>query len=266
MRLRLLIRIILGLCLVAALGQASYRQGDQGQQVLVLQENLARLGYFTASPTGFYGPMTFAAVRDFQRACGLDPDGVAGEQTLAAIQRILALRLEQTASRGSSRSVAMLPWDLVNQLWRNGTTARVYDVGTGAVFSAWRLGGSLHADVEPLTKTDTYLLKKVYGGQWSWARRAVIVELNGRFVAGSMNGMPHGQQGIYDNDFPGQFCIHFLGSRLHKNHQIDAAHQAMILKAAQSGLPGVVRPAEQDTPDEPPDIRTGATDNPPDVE
>ncbi|MGE5549792.1 MAG: peptidoglycan-binding domain-containing protein [Bacteroidota bacterium] len=269
MRPRVLVLVVLGLCLAAALGRASYRLGDRGPEILALQEGLARLGYFSASPTGYYGQLTCAAVKSFQRALGLAPDGIAGAQTLAALDRVLALRADQVASRGGSRAVALLPWDMVDQLWRKGTTARVYDVESGVAFVAWRLYGSLHADVEPLTKADTALLKQIYGGRWSWARRAVIVELNGRFVAGSMNGMPHGQQGIYDNDFPGQFCIHFLGSRLHKNRHIDADHQAMVLKAAQSGLPGMVRPAEQDAFDESPDalqVRAEATFNPPGVE
>ena len=237
---------------------AVLRPGQQSQAVFVLQENLARLGFFRGSPTGYYGQQTTTAVKDFQRQSGLAPDGVAGERTLAAIQRALSLRSDQVASRAGSGTVAMLSWETVNQLWRKGTTARVYDVDTGTAFVAWRLYGTLHADVEPLTKYDTYLLKRIYGGHWSWARRAVIVELNGRYIAGSMNGMPHGHQGIYDNDFNGQFCIHFLGSRLHKNRQIDADHQAMVLKAARTGLGDQIRPALEDPlgeQQEPPELR-----------
>ncbi len=243
---------VLGLCLLAVTGlAATLRPGDRGQDVLALQDGLARLGYFQASPTGYYGQLTTAAVRGFQSAIGLTTDGVAGERTLAAIQR--ALQSKQLASRGGGGSVALLPWDTVNQLWGRGTTVRVYDVDTGIGFLARRLYGSLHADVEPLTKHDTYLLSRIYGGRWSWARRAVVVELNGRYVAGSMNGMPHGAQAIYDNNFPGQFCIHFLGSRLHKNRQIDAEHQAMVLKAARVGLLGLVRPAVETTIEETPE-------------
>jgi hypothetical protein len=261
---RLSLLIPLGLCLAAFLGMAaSLRYGAKGDDVLVLQENLSRLGYFHAAPTGYYGGLTALAVKQFQADCGLNPDGVAGETTLAAIHRALTHATGQVSSRGRSDAVAMLPWELVNQLWPNGTTARVYDLDSGLCLIAWRLYGSLHADVEPLTKYDTYQLKRIYGGTWSWARRAVIVELNGRYIAASMNGMPHGHYEILDNDFPGQFCIHFLGSALHKNHHVDAQHQAMVMKAARAGLPGLVRPADENAVDAPPEELSGMTVQPP---
>jgi len=260
----------LGFCLVATLAQAAtFRLGDKSHEVLVLQENLARLGYFHASPTGYYGQLTYAAVIEFQQAAGLKPDGLAGAQTLAAIQRALAGQTDRVTSRDGGGTVTLLPWEMVNQIWQRGTTARVHDVETGISFVAWRLYGSLHADVEPLTKRDTRLLLQMYSGRWSWSRRAVIVELGGRYIAGSMNGVPHGQQGIYDNDFPGQFCIHFLGSRLHKNHSLDYDHQAMVLKAARIGIQGFLRPAEEGAVEEPPaaqEERAQAPANPPGVE
>lgn len=46
-----------------------------------------------------------------------------------------------------------------------------------------------------------------------------------------MNGMPHGGDGIPDNDFSGHFCLHFLGSTTHKSETPDLAHQLMVHKA-----------------------------------
>lgn len=251
--MRLPILVVVGLCVTVAFGQAAaLRLGDTGQQVLMLQENLARLGFFQVSPTGYYGRLTYQAVKGFQISAGLSPDGVAGEKTLAAIELALARLGDRVSSRDGDGTVAMLAWNLVNQIWPRGTTARVYDIDSGRSFVAWRLYGSLHADVEPLTKHDTSMLKQIYGGRWSWDRHAVIVELGGRYIAASMNGMPHGHQAIYDNDFPGQFCLHFLGSRLHKNRRVDAVHQAMVLKAAKFGLNGLVRPAVTEASDAPP--------------
>lgn len=245
--------IVLCLLFAAAVGQAAVlRLGSKGHAVLTLQENLLRLGFFRAAPTGYFGRVTLASVKEFQRSASLKPDGVVGSKTQAAIARALTRLTTQAASRDGN-TIALLSWDLVNQIWLPGTTARVYDIDTGITFVAWRLYGSQHADVEPLTKSDTYLMKTIYGGKWSWARRAVIVELNGRYIAGSMNGMPHGQQKIYGNDFDGQFCIHFLGSRLHKNRHLDAEHQAMVLKAARVGLANTIRPAEDAVVEEPPE-------------
>ena len=243
--------LTVGLLVVALFVEAAVLgPGDKGREVLILQEKLARLGFFRAAPTGYFGRLTETAVKDFQRAYGLKVDGLAGPATMAAIEAVLARQNADLASRGG-RTVLLLSWEIVDKMWPRGVTARIYDIETGLSLVVRRLYGTEHADVEPLTKQDTYILKQIYGGRWSWDRRAIIVELDGRYIAASMNGMPHGGEAIYDNDFPGQFCIHFLGSRLHKNRKVDAAHQAMVLRAARTGLRGVVLPAPEEEETQP---------------
>ncbi|NLW47601.1 MAG: LysM peptidoglycan-binding domain-containing protein [Firmicutes bacterium] len=136
-----------------------------------------------------------------------------------------------TNSRSSPGGIQAISWAIVNQLWRNGEIARIIDVETGKSFQAKRLYGYYHADIEPLTKEDTRIMKEIYGGKWSWERRAVVVQVRKLFIAASINGMPHGGQSITDNDFNGQFCAHFLGSRVHQTGRIDLDHQAMIKHA-----------------------------------
>lgn len=63
--------------------------GARSSEVLRLQSALARLGY-TQHVTGYFGPITDAAVRRFQREHGVDPIGVYGPRTRAAL--ITALR------------------------------------------------------------------------------------------------------------------------------------------------------------------------------
>jgi hypothetical protein len=140
--------------------------------------------------------------------------------------------LSQIASRGRSGGIKILPWSTVNQLWNIGETATVIDVETGKTFQAKRLYGYYHADVEPLTWRDTETLLSIYGGHWSWSRRAVVIYLRNLFIAASTNGMPHGGKSIVGNGFPGQFCIHFLGSRVHQSGMVDSEHLAMIVRAA----------------------------------
>jgi LysM repeat protein len=141
---------------------------------------------------------------------------------------------------GSSRSrmglIQEVPWSIVDQLWKKGEKARIIDVNTGKSFQIKRLYGYYHADVEPLTKYDTQIFKEIYGGSWSWSRRAVIIQVHNLYLAASINGMPHGGRSIYNNNFPGQFCAHFLGSRVHNNSRVDPEHQAMIDKAANATL------------------------------
>ncbi len=64
--------------------EASYRtlrKGDQGVEVVMLQEALSSLGYLTTASDGIYGTGTATAVRAFQSENGLDADGIAGRQT-----------------------------------------------------------------------------------------------------------------------------------------------------------------------------------------
>lgn len=64
---------------------ATLRRGDENANVVALQDRLKQLGYFTANTTGYYGTITFAAVKAFQKKAGLSQDGVAGTKTLEAL-------------------------------------------------------------------------------------------------------------------------------------------------------------------------------------
>jgi Putative peptidoglycan-binding domain-containing protein len=147
-------------------------------------------------------------------------------------------RYRQIASRGGTRGIQELPWSIVNQLWVKGEIVKVTDVESGQSFEVKRYGGVYHADAEPLTKQDTQTMFDIYGDHWSWARRAVIVECHNLYISASMNGMPHGGKTIIGNGFHGQFCIHFLGSRVHVSGKVDSSHQSMVEQAFNAILPG----------------------------
>ncbi len=126
-----------------------------------------------------------------------------------------------------------LPWNEVDKLFSRGSTAVVVDVDSGNTFQVQRRAGSSHVDAQPLTAADTAAMKQAYDGRWSWRRKAIIVVLpDGRKIAASMAGMPHGQGAIPNNDFNGHFCIHFRDSKTHGSHKVDLAHQMMIWKAS----------------------------------
>ena len=140
-------------------------------------------------------------------------------------------------SRGRPGGIQSIPWSVVDQLWKNGEVVRVIDVESGKSFLSRRYYGYYHADVEPLTKQDTQMMLAIYGGHWSWNRRAVVVQVRNLYIAASMNGMPHGGEAIHDNGFRGQYCIHFLGSKVHKSGgNVDRLHQEMIERAAMADL------------------------------
>ncbi|MDA8235197.1 MAG: hypothetical protein M0Z31_10430 [Clostridia bacterium] len=99
----------------------------------------------------------------------------------------------------------LLDWDEVKYLFPYGVKAKVTDLDTGKSFLAQRLAGYSHADVKSLTPQDKKVIKEIYGGNWSWKRRAVLVHVGGRKVAASLSGMPHGQDGkggFFDLRFP----------------------------------------------------------------
>lgn len=124
------------------------------------------------------------------------------------------------------------PWNEVLARLPVGGKAEVRDLESGLRFQVYRHRGDAHADVEPLTPADADTLKAIYGGEWSWKRRAAILYLDGEQIAASMNGMPHGWGDLFDNEFVGHFCIHFEGSRVHTSWREDPGHQLMVAKAA----------------------------------
>lgn len=62
------------------------RNGDTGDKVRALQQQLKNLGYYTGSVDGDFGSGTEEALREFQRVNGLSVDGVAGRQTLSLLE------------------------------------------------------------------------------------------------------------------------------------------------------------------------------------
>ena len=59
--------------------------GSRGDTVTELQKTLKTLGYFSSDVTGYFGPITKAAVIAFQKANGIDPLGIVGPKTRAAL-------------------------------------------------------------------------------------------------------------------------------------------------------------------------------------
>ncbi|WP_409300863.1 hypothetical protein [Peribacillus sp. SCS-155] len=130
-----------------------------------------------------------------------------------------------------SYHVEMLPWEQVNGIIPKKAKFQIIDIESGLNFWVQRRAGSQHADVQPLSKKDTKIMKRIYHNKWSWDRRAIIVVVKDQMIAASMNGMPHGG-GALLNGFRGHFCVHFSGSITHKLQNEDPAHKLMIMKAA----------------------------------
>lgn len=61
------------------------KQGMSGSDVMMLQQFLAEFGYYYDEQSGEYDGPTLLAVQAFQSRNGLEPDGVAGSDTLALL-------------------------------------------------------------------------------------------------------------------------------------------------------------------------------------
>jgi len=97
---------IIGPDTTRALDEARHRLGDRllyhvpsrpfvGDDVAALQTRLSNMGFDIGRSDGIFGARTEAAVRDFQRNRGLEPDGRCGPQTLRELKR-----LERTVTGG----------------------------------------------------------------------------------------------------------------------------------------------------------------------
>ncbi|WP_061994313.1 hypothetical protein [Clostridium sp. ATCC 25772] len=140
-----------------------------------------------------------------------------------------------------------------------GAVAEVEDVYTGKTFKLKRTFGTNHADVEALTREDSEVIKNVWGGNYSWERRPVIVSVSGKRIAASMAAMPHAGNDAYpalaeapdlsggygtgqnldvvkNNGMDGVCDLHFLNSMRHSDGSItegvDEEHQRCISIAA----------------------------------
>lgn len=240
----------------AGSGSNALKMGAEGSTVLKLQQDLKGLGYLKANATGYYGDLTSSAVKNLQKQYGYAQDGIAGPKTLSLVTQ-LAGGGGAVSSRAPYKGKFLLSWfSEVSKIFARGMTATVYDIDTGLSFNVKRTYGTNHADCETLTAADTNTMKKIYGGSWSWNRRAVIVTVGEYKIAASIAGMPHAGsesspanryissrsggygRGInYDavkgNGMSGHFDMHFLGSKTHDSNRVNAAHQNMVKKAAQ---------------------------------
>jgi peptidoglycan hydrolase-like protein with peptidoglycan-binding domain len=81
----------------------TWKLGDRGEHISVLQESLAAAG-FSSGTNGIFDEPTQEAVRRFQQAKGLTVDGVVGPQTRAALPAISQSNQSTAPAKASSRS------------------------------------------------------------------------------------------------------------------------------------------------------------------
>ncbi|MBD0346027.1 MAG: peptidoglycan-binding protein, partial [Coleofasciculus sp. Co-bin14] len=104
----------------------AWRLGDRGEQVIAIQESLAVAG-FPSSSNGIFDQATQEAVRRFQNAQGLTPDGIVGSQTMAALPAV-------GGSTPSSLEARVSPQSDIKALQKRLKTQGFY---SGAIDGLW---------------------------------------------------------------------------------------------------------------------------------
>ena len=207
------------------------RQGDVSNSVKTMQQKLISLGYLSGTADGNFGPKTYRAVVSFQRANALDPDGIAGKQTLAALNSAEISNGGATGPNASAPGITVNPGASVNlgttvrvsaenvvyEYWystvrnacRKYPYATVYDYQTGISWQVHMFSYGKHAEAEPLTAADTAKMEQAFGGN-TWTPKPVwVIFADGTIRLATTHSMPHEVQHITDNNFPGHTCIHF---------------------------------------------------------
>lgn len=80
------------------------QKGSKGNDVVTLQKNLKELGYDPKGADGVFGANTEKAVIAFQKANGLEPDGIVGPKTLAKIALLLKKKREKNKTNATKET------------------------------------------------------------------------------------------------------------------------------------------------------------------
>jgi peptidoglycan hydrolase-like protein with peptidoglycan-binding domain len=90
------------------LGIRKLRVGAKGRDVRVLQKDLTALGY-TAATDGEFGPRTRVSVRSFERAAGLQIDGVVSAREARTLKKVVRTGHEAGAVSQTSTTLTAAP-------------------------------------------------------------------------------------------------------------------------------------------------------------
>ncbi len=203
--------------------------GDEGDDVVMLQERLKDLGYYQYKTVNNYDVMTMNGVLAFQKNNNLPETGELDQSTHDILFSTKAKRMPPTIA--SLRKGELLIWEEVQERLSLDEVFKAYDVETGIAIYMKRTGGENHAYVEPITTKDTVAFKKAIGNEWCETYRAMVVRVDGQYIAASITCSPEGDSTIEDNDMDGYVRLYFVGSTT-DDGEADEDHQAMIKKAA----------------------------------
>lgn len=121
------------------------------QATISLQKDLTTLGFYSGPISGVYGSATTAAVSKFQKAAQLPVDGIAGPQTMAAVNLALG--------NPNTDAVNLLQTALTGLCYFDGTVDGVFGSGTEAALRAFQKQAGIKVDGRYGPATATALAK-----------------------------------------------------------------------------------------------------------
>lgn len=221
---------------------------DSGEDVLRIQQRLIELEYFAFKCTGSFGGMTRQALINFQSLNGIMADGTAGEETqdllFSKAADNLPIRNPIPAAVkmpiGSSTTAGDVPpvlgeqadwFEVIDKAMALGESFTVTDLTDQKTFSVIRTGGINHARIETASATDTQTFLSVFGGEYNWSKRPVIVDIGNIQYAASLQGMPAGDDQISSNGMGGSCALYFWGSLSDISGLPDVEHRYSVSKA-----------------------------------
>ncbi|WP_062236395.1 peptidoglycan-binding protein [Fictibacillus sp. FJAT-27399] len=144
----------------AALGDHTLKQGMWDNDVHQLQQKLKDKGYFHyTETTGFYGDITAASVKDFQKRNGLKVDGIAGKRTAEALLQSSLGKSNILKQGNKGYAVSGLQSELKDQGFYNYTVDGIYGPVTVNAVKAFQKAKGIAVD--GLTGPQT--IKALYG-------------------------------------------------------------------------------------------------------
>ena len=224
---------------------------SSGRSVSALQKDLTALGYYYGDVTGHYGAKTARAVKKYQKEHGLKETGEADRAlrrqiTQAALKAARQAEKATAAPASSAQShsrIFNLDWFQAKENgvfskigFSAGRTAKLQDLSTRKTLDVRIQSSGYHLDVEPLTEKDTKTLCSIYGVSTpkeidAERRPMMLTTAFGYRIVCSCYGTPHGTKIVTGNNYPGQFCLHFLNSKTSGSGRVDNGHQAAIRRA-----------------------------------
>ncbi|MEG1559337.1 MAG: hypothetical protein RRY79_06710 [Clostridia bacterium] len=219
-----------------------------GEMVVRVQIRLRELSYLYFKPTGSFKRMTESATREFQKnqtdvsGGWIGADGTIGLQTANVLFSVRAKRAPIPVNvkipigkplLGKPTIIGKLtPWNEVKTLLILKKSYKITDYNTGVSFNMSFVGGENHAEMECDTAADAAIFLNIFGGVYNYSKRPMIISVDGKDVAASMQGFPHGTDSNETNDVDGHACLFFEGSFSHVGNLPDIEHQKLVYVAA----------------------------------